>query len=124
VEQDCKRWLTDGAGGAAAAPAEGCDPAAKEACGPVVDLEHRRAPTPGDRPKDLCAARSSSFIPTPEQQELVVDAARDGRRVEQEMWQCGRTEQGIKEGQSRRGMWSGGGGGIWSDGRGRAIEHR
>jgi hypothetical protein len=51
-----------------------------------------------------------------EQRELVVDAAGDGGRAEQEMRQCGRVGQGIAEGRSRRGMWSNDGGGVWYGG--------
>jgi hypothetical protein len=41
VEQYCRGWPTGGARGVVAAPAEGCGPMLEEACGPVVDLEHR-----------------------------------------------------------------------------------
>jgi hypothetical protein len=58
-----------------------------------------------------------------EQRELVVDAAGDGGRAEQEMRQCGGVGQGIAEGRSRRGMWSNDGGGVWYGGGARAIEH-
>jgi hypothetical protein len=59
-----------------------------------------------------------------EQRELAVDAAGDGG--EGRSRRCGSAEgwsRGIAEGRSRRGMWSGDGGGVWYGGGARAIEH-